>query len=547
MDPLSFVRYLATKGEIVNVLTLTNGIPSAAEMDPETCYIALEIAFKTDCDKQTIMDVFEFINDDSHVHILPPQSKLSDYAEHIEKLVALDGHNRIGDLLVEVGALTRSELEQALNTQKTGNNNLISKPIGEILVEQGSVHRETVNEVLKQQHKIKERKVNQSKSIRVDAERLDQLINLVGELVIAGAGTTLLAQQIGNADLLESSSLISRLVEDIRDRSLRLRMVQISETFNRFNRVVRDASRELDKSIDLVIDGGDTELDKSVVEKIGDPLTHLVRNAIDHGIESSEERRAQGKPEQGTVKLNAYHDSGNIVIEVIDDGGGIDPDKVLRKAIDKGVVQPDQQLSRPEILRLILEAGLTTKDEVSNLSGRGVGMDVVKRNVELLRGSIEVESELGVGTAIRLRLPLTLSIIDGFLVGVGDASYVIPLDSVVECIEHSDSSEQMQHDGDYVNLRGEVLPFLNLRERFQERSEMVRRKNIVVVQCAGQKAGLVVDALLGEYQTVIKPLSTIFAKLNGISGSTILGSGDVAMILDVPALVSQTTRLCIGK
>ncbi len=540
MDPLSFIRYLATQGDIVNVLTLTDAMPAGCEMDPESCYIGLEIAFNSDCDKQTIMDVFEFIAEDSHVYILPPQSKVSEYSDHIEKLIILDGHDRVGDLLLEVGALTESEQLRALETQQAGDKNAVRKPLGEILVDQGSVHRETIDEALKQQKTIKARKAKESKSIRVDAERLDQLINLVGELVIAGAGTNLLAQQIGNSDLLESSSLISRLVEEIRDRALRLRMVQIGDTFNRFNRVVRDASRDMNKSINLVIDGGETELDKSVVEKIGDPLTHLVRNAIDHGIESSEERIARGKPEIGTVKLNAYHDSGNIVIEVSDDGGGIDPDKVLKKAIEKGVVSPDQQLTRPEILRLILEAGLTTKEEVSNLSGRGVGMDVVKRNVELLRGSIEVDSELGEGTSLRVRLPLTLSIIDGFLVGVGDASYVIPLDSVVECIEHTESQEHLQHTGNYVNLRGEVLPFLNLRDLFQEQSRAVKRKNIVVVQCGGQKAGLVVDELLGEYQTVIKPLSAIFSKLSGISGSTILGSGDVAMILDVPVLVQQS-------
>ena len=361
--------------------------------------------------------------------------------------------------------------------------------------------------------------------------------------LIAGAGTSLKARQLGDEDLLESVSLISRLVEEIRDRSLRLRMVQIGETFNRFNRVVRDVSKELDKSINLVIQGADTELDKSVVEKIGDPLTHLVRNAIDHGIESAEQRLAAGKPEKGTVILNAYHDSGNIVIEVSDDGGGIDPDKVLQKAIANGLVSPEQQLSRSEILRLILEAGLSTKEAVSNLSGRGVGMDVVKKNVEALRGSIEVDSEPGLGTSLRIRLPLTLSIIDGFLVGVGSASYVIPLDSVVECIEHdSDVDLVREHGGHYVNLRGEVLPFLDLRGLFGEAEGGEGRENIVVVQCAGQKAGLVVDALMGEYQTVIKPLSRIFSKLSGISGSTILGSGEVAMILDVAALIGEAEQ-----
>ncbi len=543
MDPLSFLRYLETLGEIVAVATQIDNMPDAQAMDPESCYLGLEIRFQSEATKQEIMDVFEFVAEDSQITILPPRTKLDEYILLIEKLKESEEDLRIGDLLLRCGALTKQELQRTLDHQYEHREDVPPPgPLGELLVERGAVHPQTVTAALGKQKQIKEKRAKESKSIRVDAQRLDQLINLVGELVIAGAGTNLLAQRLGDVDLVESVSLISRLVEDIRDRSLRLRMVQIGETFNRFNRVVRDVSKELDKSIKLVIRGGETELDKSVVEKIGDPLTHLVRNSIDHGIESAEQRLMSGKPEEGVVTLNAYHDSGNIVIEVSDDGGGIDPDKVLRKAIANGLVSPEQQLSRPEILRLILEAGLTTKAEVSNLSGRGVGMDVVKRNVEALRGTIEVDSELGRGTSIRVRLPLTLSIIDGFLVGVGESSYVVPLDSVVECIEYTESENLKHHHGDYINLRGEVLPYLNLRERFGEPKTAGTRENIVVVRSGGLKAGLVVDQLLGEYQTVIKPLSKIFSRLSGISGSTILGSGDVAMILDVSALIQQTEQ-----
>ncbi|WP_207060805.1 chemotaxis protein CheA [Motiliproteus sp. SC1-56] len=543
MDPLSFLRYLATLGEIVRVATSLDAMPEAEAMDPESCYLGMEVAFKSDADKQTIMEVFDFIAEDSEVAVLPPYSKLSEYAELIEKLKAQDDSYRIGDLLLQCGALTQPELDKALSYQQAHRSDPEPQPLGEVLVEQRAVHPETVKAALGKQKQIKEVKLKESKSIRVDAGRLDQLINLVGELVIAGAGTNLKAQQLGDADLQESVSLISRLVEEIRDRSLRLRMVQVGDTFNRFNRVVRDVSRELGKSIRLVIEGSETELDKSVVEKIGDPLTHLVRNAIDHGIESAEARRAAGKPEQGMVKLDAYHDSGSIVIEVSDDGGGIDADKVLAKARANGLVPADAQLSRPEILRLILKAGLSTKEAVSNLSGRGVGMDVVTKNVEALRGDIEVESELGRGTSIKVRLPLTLSIIDGFLVGVGSAGYVIPLDSVVECIEHQDVDKVRAHGGRYINLRDEVLPYLNLRELFGERgASTVGRENIVVVRSGNQKAGLVVDELMGEYQTVIKPLSRIFSRLSGISGSTILGSGEVAMILDVSALIKEAEQ-----
>lgn len=544
MDPLAFLRYLSTLGEIVNVATLIDSMPSAETMDPESCYLGMEISFRSEADKQSIMDVFEFIADESLVEVIPPRSKLSEYMDLIETLSENEDEKKLGELLVAVGALTTQELAKALTRQQVeqAESNGPAPRLGEILVEQHAVDTETVSAALQKQKAQHERKAKESRSIRVDAERLDQLINLVGELVIAGAGASLKARQLQDEDLQESVSLMARLVEEIRDRSLRLRMVPIAETFNRFNRVVRDVSKELDKSIKLEIKGGDTELDKSVVEKIGDPLTHLVRNAIDHGIESAEVRLARGKPEQGTVTLNAYHDSGNIVIEVSDDGGGIDADKVLAKAIANGLVSPSQQLSRPEILRLILEAGLSTKEAVSNLSGRGVGMDVVKRNVESLRGAIEVDSELGKGSSVRVRLPLTLSIIDGFLVGVGQASYVIPLDSVVECIEFDEIERVNDHGGDYINLRGEVLPFLDLRTLFDERSRESDRENIVVVKCGTQKAGLVVDALFGEYQTVIKPLNQIFRKLSGISGSTILGSGEVAMILDVSTLVGEAEQ-----
>jgi two-component system chemotaxis sensor kinase CheA len=318
-------------------------------------------------------------------------------------------------------------------------------------------------------------------------------------------------------------------------------MVQIGETFTRFQRVVRDTSRELGKDIELVISGGDTELDKSMVEKLGDPLMHLVRNALDHGIESPEARAAKGKPAKGTLKLNAYHESGAIAIEIIDDGAGMNREKILNKAREREIISPTQTLTDSEIFGLIFEPCFSTADKITNISGRGVGLDVVKRNITALRGSVEVESKEGQGSTFRIRLPLTLAIIDGFLVGVGKASYVIPHGSVEECIELSekDRAETLKHQ--YINLRGEVLPFVRLRDQFEITEPGGKRENVVVVQHADQKIGLVVDELMGEFQTVIKPLGSIFKHIKGIGGSTILGSGDVALILDVPSLVALTT------
>lgn len=274
-----------------------------------------------------------------------------------------------------------------------------------------------------------------ARSICVDADKLDRMIDLVGELIIAVAGTNANAQRTGDAQLLESASILAGLVEEVRESALQLRMVKIGGTFSRFQRVVHDVARELGKDIALVVAGEDTELDKSVVEKIGDPLTHLVRNAMDHGIEPAHVRVARGKPARGTVGLNAYHDSGSIVIQITDDGGGLNRDRILAKALERGLIEPGRQLSDREVFAMIFEPGFSTAEKVTNLSGRGVGMDVVKRNITALRGTVEIDSSAGVGTTISVRLPLTLAIINGFQVGVGKSVFVVPLDVVEECVE----------------------------------------------------------------------------------------------------------------
>jgi two-component system chemotaxis sensor kinase CheA len=537
MDPLSFIRYLATLGEIVRIVTLTDGVPGNEDMDPETCYLGFEISFKSDTDKATIESVFEFVREDSKVRILPPRSKVSEYLELIRDLP--EEEMRVGEILIKCGTLTSAELGAALQSQSTQLQT--SRPLGEVLVESQLVEAPVLEAALEKQKKVKETRNAEANFIRVDANKLDDLINLVGELIIAGAGTNLIAQRAGVAELLEATATMSRLVELVRDSALDLRMVQIGGTFSRFQRVVRDVSKELGKDIRLAISGEDTELDKTVVERIGDPLTHLVRNSMDHGIEPAELRLERGKPEQGTLKLNAYHDAGSIVIEVSDDGGGLNKDKILAKAIERGLAKPDQALTDREIYNLIFEAGFSTADAVSNLSGRGVGMDVVRRNIQALRGTVDIDSTPGVGTTMRIRLPLTLAIIDGFLVGVDKAAYVVPLDMVVECIEltREDREAAQANDRNYLNLRGEVLPYLRLRDLFEVEAPEPRRENVVVVQYGGHKAGLVVDDLMGEFQTVIKPLGRIFGSIKGIGGFTILGSGDVALILDVPRLMKQ--------
>jgi two-component system chemotaxis sensor kinase CheA len=471
MDPLNFIRFLATLGSVERIVTLHDAVPLLDALDAEACCLGFEIEFLSTADQATIENVFEFVIDD----------------------VALQ-------VVAQPVAAAAAPVEA-----------VASKPRPSL-----------------------ETKPQESQSVRVDADKLDRLINLVGELIIAAAGANLIARRVRNVELQEANATLSELVEEVRDSALQLRMVKIGATFGRFKRVVHDVARELGKDIALRVSGEDTELDKTVVEKIGDPLMHLVRNAMDHGIDAPEQRAARGKPAQGTVALNAFHDSGSIVIQVSDDGGGLNRDKILAKALERGLIDAGKSLADAEIYGLIFEPGFSTADQVTNLSGRGVGMDVVKRNITALRGSVAIDSQPGLGTTVTVRLPLTLAIINGFQVGVGKSVFVVPLDMVDECVEFT-----VEAGHDYTDLRGQVLPFIRLRDLFEVSGAPAARQNIVVVKHAGQKFGLVVDALMGEAQTVIKPLSKMFAQVQGISGSSILGSGDVALILDVPVLMQQ--------
>lgn len=504
MDPLGFLRYLATLGQLIRVTTLTDTLPEPQVLDPESCYLGFEIDLDAETDEASIEAVFEFVRDDCELRILPPDSSAS---------------------------------------ASPGPDSHVSLALTEVFVSAESGAAEPAGVAADKQQRAREPRSQANQYVRVQADKLDALINLVGELVIATAAAGLSAQRHGDTATQEAMATVSGLVEAIRDGSLELRMVPIGETFQRFQRVVRDVSQELGKDIRLQISGADTELDKTVVEKIADPLTHLVRNAIDHGIESAERRILAGKPDEGCVRLNAFHDAGSVVIEVSDDGGGLNRAKILSKALERGVIQTSEGLSDTDIFQLIFEPGFSTADAVTNLSGRGVGMDVVKRSIEALRGTVEVDSIDGQGTTLRIRLPLTLAIIDGFLAGVGDASYVVPLKSVLECIELTAKQREETRRCNFINLHGEVLPVIRLRDHFGVNGEPGRRENVVVVSYGGNKAGLIVDVLVGEYQTVIKPLGRLFANLTGISGSTILGSGHVALILDVPALMHKVSHL----
>lgn len=575
LDPLSFVNYLKNLGEIKNLRTITFDMPELDEMDAESCYIGFEIVLEGDTNAEEIRKVFEFLEDDSVIIILEPKAIFDDYKVFFEKR----NEKNLADILEELNILTSEEinlinpiqlknLPEEEQTELGDSTRSISQD-GKSKIESelpSNSENKTFSESKKDttvkqkvEKPIKKPPLSESKkSIRIDAEKLDKLINLVGELVINSANVKRLSELIGQGELMEATSIMTRLIEEIRESVMNVRMVEIGESFKRFERVVRDTSRELNKKIELTMKGIDTELDKNLVEKIADPLMHIVRNAIDHGIEKPEIRAQNNKSETGNLQLIAYHDTGSIVIEVKDDGGGLDTEKILSKAIEKGVAQESKKYSKNEIYSLIFEPGFSTAESVTNLSGRGVGMDVVRKNIESLRGTVEIESELKKGTTIRIRLPLTMAIIDGFLVTVDDSYYVIPLEMVLECIESSESDSAVEGGNHFINFRGEVLPFLRLKDFFnldkhidysskkeddikQTQSDISDedRENVIVVKYGRQKAGLIVDQLHGQFQTVIKPLGRMFNNLQGISGATILGSGEVALILDIPRLVNH--------
>lgn len=516
-DPASFVRYLSKLGTLQHIYLIQSELPDWPDFQAEHCYLGLELDLQTEASKAEIESVFEFIQELAQIRILPPDSQVEDYLSLIAALP--QDEDRLGEILVASGLLTANELARSLQKQ---TEQTPTAKIGDMLVQDGAVPAIAVDAALQKQQQIREQKQHESALLKISAKKMDDLINMVGELVIAAAGGETLARQQGNPLLQESMSTINQYVEQIREIALRLRMVEIGDTLTRFHRLIRDTSKDLGKEIQLQINGAETE---------------LVRNALDHGIETAEERLAAGKPAKGVLCLNAYHESGNVVIEVQDDGRGLNPERIRQKALEKGLLNANEQLDDQALYQLIFAPGFSTADSISNLSGRGVGMDVVKRSIDALRGSIELDSVPGKGCGVRIRLPLTLAIIDGFLVSVGDTPLVIPLDMVTECLEAE--HEPITSTYDYRELRGKPLPLIHLRQHFSIHSSKAKRQNIVVVSHGKQQLGLVVDHLLGEQQIVIKPLGSLFMQLKDISGSSILGSGQVALILDIPGMLQR--------
>ena len=494
-DTVRILRELAQLGDSVEITLNNNKLPMLVEINPEECYQSWIIRLLGSIDEEDINEVFAWVEDECDLII----EKLIDKADN-------------------------EELETIISTDK-------------------SVQKQTANEQPRQEKKAS--KIAEQSSIRVNIDKVDDLINMVGELVI----TQSMLSQFGKDEKFDPAAIeklrdgldqLEQHTRELQENVLRIRMMPINIAFQRFPRLVHDLSAYFEKKIELVLKGEQTELDKTVLEKIGDPLTHLVRNSLDHGIESPAERIQSGKPETGIIELSAYHQGGNIVIQIKDDGAGLDFKKINQKAIDKGLISKDDKLTNEQIADLIFQPGFSTVDVVSDVSGRGVGMDVVRKNIRELGGAVEVKSVSGEGSTFTIRLPLTLAILDGQLVGVGDETYIVPLISIVESIQIKTSQiNQIAGNGEVYKLRDEYIPVVRLYEIFGVKPASTELIDglLVVVEAESKKVAIYIDELLDQQQVVIKSLETNFRKVNGLSGATILGDGTVALIIDVAGLI----------
>ncbi len=503
------------------VTTICKDVPAIIELEPEQSYLSWDIILITDQSVDTIKDSFIFVSDDWKISIEEVEDSLLDY-EYF-------GH--IGEILVERGLITAEQVDDVLT----------SKPkTGELMKESGLISDSDVEAALAEQKALreaKERKAGKDEIVRVPASRLDALMNLVGELVIVQARMNQVAQAREDEELFSVSEELDRLTVDLRDNTFSIRMLPIGSTFGRFRRLVRDLSRELGKEIKLETQGADTELDKMVLDRMGDPLVHLIRNSIDHGIEIPEARQAAGKEKTGTIHLSAEHAESHVVIRIRDDGAGLNTSRIRDKAIEKGLITPDSQLSDDEVNNLIFEPGFSTAQQVSDVSGRGVGMDVVKRSIQELGGHVSINSEHGCGTTIKITLPMTLAIIEGLMVVVDDEKYVLPLSAVEECVELLNDGKCDANGKRLVDIRGDLVPYMRLREWFHVDGAIPPIEQVVVTRMGDERFGFSVDEVIGQYQTVIKRLGKFYEGVKGFAGATILGDGNVAMILDTAGLI----------
>ncbi len=531
-NPIALLNELRELGECL-VVAQTCDIPALGDLNAEECSVYWDIILTTENGVNAIKDVFIFVEDDCELRI-----------ELIDNSGGLDNeadYRKLGDILVERGDLSAGDLQQVIADRKL---------IGEMLVEKKLVKPERIESALAEQRHVKEllhkRQTSEAaSSIRVPAERLDTLINLMGELVTVQARLSQTAAGRSDAELTAIAEEVERLTAELRDNALNIRMLPIGTTFSKFTRLVRDLSLELGKEIELTTDGAETELDKTVIERLNDPLVHLIRNCIDHGIERPEVRERSGKPRQGKVHLAAIHSGDSVQIIIKDDGAGLDKEAIRAKAIENGLITATAELSEKELFAQIFAPGFSTAKNVTSVSGRGVGMDVVKRAIDALRGSIEIGSRPGEGTTISVRIPLTLAIIESLLVKIGADRFLIPLSLVDECVELTRDDVTNAHGRHLATVRDHLVPYIPLRERFGIRGAQPDIEQIVITRVDGMRVGVVVDHVIGEHQTVIKSLGRIYRDVEGVSGATILGDGAVALILDIPYLLHSVEAAAV--
>lgn len=514
-EPLRIFRELSSLGELSTVADVRK-VPEFQHLTTDECFISWSLdLLSRDANKEDILEVFDWVIDEC----------------------SLDIQLR-GDSTTSTSNMPNKAEDAAPTVAATSSTQDASQP---------TISADRESTTLKATTTDNETTAgNTNSSIRVGIDKVDSLINLVGELVITQSMLSELGNNFEAGKLERLSNGLEQLLQntkELQESVMRIRMLPISFAFNRFPRMIHDLSIKTGKKIELQINGENTELDKTVMEQISDPLVHLVRNSIDHGIETAEQRSQKSKPEQGTISLNAYHQGGSIVIEVCDDGKGLNADVIRSKAIEKGLIDKDVQLTDTEIYDLIFQPGFSTAQQVSDISGRGVGMDVVKRNIKSLGGRITIESQVDVGTTIKVYLPLTLAILDGQLVRVGSQVYIIPLISIVESLQiKSERVNKVSGDMVLYRLREDNVPIIHVYKEFGIEADNTDIDNalLVVVEGDGQKVGLLVDDLLAQQQVVIKSLESNYKCIEGISGATILGDGSVSMILDVPGLISSS-------
>lgn len=521
---LRLFEELAALGELSSVPDVS-AIPPLEALDPETCFVRWDAMLTTDKGVDAIKDVFIFVEGQSSLTIEPiPASGM-----------AGEGGRRLGEILVDRGLVKPEDLGEALRSQRK---------LGEVLVERNVVSSSELKSALAEQEHLKRVQEKQGEaigtSIRVASDKLDQLVDLVGELVTMQARLQRTSTDLADGTLSSITEQMDRLVSQLRDNAMGMRMLPIGSTFNKFRRVVRDLSAELGKDVDLVAVGAETELDKTVIERLNDPLVHIIRNSLDHGIEPPDQRVAAGKPPRGTVKLTAEHSGANVVITVSDDGKGMDMQAIRAKALERGIIGPQDALSESEALLLVFKPGFSTAKNVTSVSGRGVGMDVVKREIDSLGGTVSVETKAGKGSSIILKIPLTLAIIEGLLVRVSEEHFVLPLSVVEACVERGPAADG---GSSLIPYRGELIPCVDLRRFFAVPGEEGEHGQVVVVNAQDARIGLAVDAVVGENQTVIKPLGRMFRDASGLSGATILGDGRVALIVDCLKLSEAASGL----